>query len=397
MPAPTTRASARRRPRKDRRARTRPGRDGAAGGGADKARETLKDNLKFWAKAIVVILLLRALIFEPFRIPSESMEDTLLVGDFLIVSKLHYGARTPSTIGVPLTSIYVPGIRLPQTRLPGFSDPQRGDVAVFNYPASVDIERGAIGSNVPVERRAPYIKRLTGMPGDTLAIVDKVLFVNGAPVPISETMRQRWRAFTVSDTRPLRTELDELGIDLLDETVVRDTVGSLQFDVVANPGGAETLRAMPEIDRVEPVVLPTTAHLSEMTQGISLDFLYDPARRFNPDQWGPIRIPHEGMTVVFDEATWTAYADVIDQYEGRSVGRATGGGFLIDGQSVSDYTFEQDYFFAMGDNRDNSVDSRYWGFVPKSHLVGKAVFKFISLEWQFPPIPRFERFFRPIH
>src|SRR5690606_35305335 len=131
-----------------------------------------KETLRFWVVAIFVIVVVRAFLFEPYRIPSESMEETLLVRDFLIVSKLHYGPRTPNTIGVPLTPLYLRGVQLPQTRLPGFAEVERGDVVVFNYPASFDVERGQVPSTVPIERRDPYIKRVVALPGDTLAVLD---------------------------------------------------------------------------------------------------------------------------------------------------------------------------------------------------------------------------------
>ena len=143
--------------------RSRPSR--SARRGEAPVRPTFKENVWYWVKAIVAILIVRAFIAEPYRIPSESMEDTLLVGDFLIVSKLHWGPRTPETVGIPVTGIYLPGLRFPQVRLPGFAEPERGDVVVFNYPASVDVERGVIPASVPIERRAPYIKRIMALPG----------------------------------------------------------------------------------------------------------------------------------------------------------------------------------------------------------------------------------------
>ena len=169
----------------------------------------------FWVKAIAIILVLRVFLFEPYRIPSESMEDTLLVYDFLIVSKLHYGARTPATIGIPFTGIYIPGFRLPQTRLPGFSEPTRGDVAVFNYPPAVDVVRGQIPESIPTERRAPYIKRLIGMPGDTLAVLDKLVHIDGEPYPLRNDMKQRWRVVGTGAGRANVRQLDELGIELV--------------------------------------------------------------------------------------------------------------------------------------------------------------------------------------
>ena len=339
----------------------------------------------FWAKALVVILLLRALVFEPFRIPSESMEDTLLNRDFLIVSKLHYGARTPSTLGVPFTRFYLPGLSLPQTRLPGFSEPRRGDVAVFNYPAAVDVERGEIDEAVPVERRAPYIKRIVAVSGDTLAVLDKVLHINGRPVPLAPTMKQRWHVTGTGATRPNARQLEDVGVEFVKNSDLRrgPTVAvPREYDVTATPVEAAALEARADVARVEPFVLD---------EGYR-DALYGK----NPDHVPPLVVPGRGLTVPLTDAALATYAEPIVRYEGRRLERAADGGVLVDGAPAETYTFTKDYYFAMGDFRDNSVDSRYWGFVPETHLVGKALFTFLSFERYLPPIPRLSRFFRPI-
>ena len=348
------------------------------------AKPTLKENLWFWAKALTIILLLRAFIFEPYRIPSESMENTLLVGDFLIVSKLHYGPRTPNTIGIPFTRIYVPGLEFPQTRLPGFSEPQRGDVFVFNYPAAEDIERGSIPETVPIERRFPYIKRLMGLPGDTLAVLDKVLHINGEPIPLQPTMKQRWKVIASGGTRPNARQLEEMGIVLevgSDRRQGSVLVEPREYVVVASPADLEPFVARADVDRVEPYVLSETWR--------------DDTFNANPDHVTPQVIPGAGVTVPLNARTLPLYAEVIQRYEGRDL-QIVDGEVRIDGQPATSYTFTQDYYFAMGDFRDNSVDSRWWGVVPETHLVGKAVFTFLSFRRWIPPIPRLNRFFRPI-
>ncbi|HEX9952815.1 MAG TPA: signal peptidase I [Rubricoccaceae bacterium] len=345
-----------------------------------RAKPTARENLRFWIRAIVVILILRAFIFEPFRIPSESMESTLLVGDFLIVSKLNYGARTPNTIGIPFTGIYIPGLELPQIRLPGFAEPKRGDVVVFNYPASQDVERGAIAEDVPVERRAPYIKRLVAEPGDTLAVLDKVLHINGRPVPLAETMKQRWRVTMTGPGGLPADVLADLGADLLGSGDP-DSTGVLVADIAMTPGGARTLEARPDVASVVPSIAP--------------EELRDPTFGANPDHVAPLVVPGRGVTLPLSRETWALYEPVIRRYEGHTASLAADGGFLIDGRSATSYTFAHDYFFAMGDSRDNSVDSRFWGFVPETHIVGRALFTFISVKAA-PPFVRLSRFFRPI-
>ena len=344
-------------------------------------RPTFRENVWYWVKAIVAILIVRAFIAEPYRIPSESMEDTLLVGDFLIVSKLHWGPRTPATLGVPVTGIYLPGLELPQVRLPGFTEPERGDVVVFNYPASEDVERGVIPASVPIERRSPYIKRIMALPGDTLAVLDKVLHINGRPVPLAPTMKQRWSVVSADGTRPNARQLEDLGVQLLRVTD-RTENGVRVYDIYATPPEVEALEARPDIARIVPFVIDEG--WADETYGA------------NPDHVPPRVIPAAGLTVPLTARTVPVYAEAITRHEGRTLDVADDGGYLIDGAPAETYTFEQDYYLAMGDFRDNSIDSRYWGFVPHSHLVGKAVITFLSFERWLPPIPRLNRFFRPI-
>ena len=373
MPTTTSRPAARGRAARARRAR----RDAPA-------KPTTEENVWFWIKALAIILIVRAFLFEPYRIPSESMEDTLLVGDFLIVSKVHWGPRTPNTIGIPFTPISIPGLRFPQTRLPGFTEPERGDVVVFNYPAAVDVERGAIPEDTPTERRAPYIKRLVAVPGDTLAVFDKVLHINGRPVPLAPTMKQRWRVYGTGATRANARQLAEEGVVLIPNSDRREgsaVVSPREYDVYATPGAVRDLEARADVDRVEPFIWDE--RFSDQTFGA------------NPDHVAPVVIPGEGVTVALTPRTIPQYAEAIERYEGRSV-VLEGDRIRIDGELADRYTFQQNYYFAMGDFRDNSVDSRYWGFVPETHLVGKAVMTFLSFERYLPPIPRLSRFFRPI-
>ncbi|MDX1418744.1 MAG: signal peptidase I [Rubricoccaceae bacterium] len=360
----------------------------AAAAQSREAKGGWKETLRFWAIAIFVIVLVRAFLFEPYRIPSESMEDTLLVGDFLIVSKLHYGPRTPNTLGIPLTPIYLRGVEFPTVRLPGFSEVERGDVVVFNYPASVDVERGRIPSTVPIQRRDPYIKRVVGLPGDTLAVLDKLVYLNGRPFPLLPTQKQLWRVTAAQGRSVSQTTLEAIGIEAA--RVVPQAPGdsaALRFDVLATPPEVEALDALPEVAAVQPSFMP---------EGVVIDPRFPPGSTNNPDQFGPVVVPREGVTVPLNRETWPVLQELITRYEGHRAQALGDSVFVIDGQPATTYTFAQDYYFVMGDNRDNSVDSRYWGFVPEDHLVGKALFTFISMKRWLPPIPRITRFFRPI-
>ena len=361
------------------------------GSGASKKKLTgWKETVRFWVIAILVIAFVRSFFFEPYRIPSESMEDTLLVGDFLIVSKLHYGPRTPGTLGIPLTPLYLPGLQFPQRRLPGFSEVKRGDVVVFNYPAARDVVRGQIPNSVPIERRDPYIKRIVAVPGDTVAVVDKVLYLNGVPQPLRPTMAQHWRVTSTGDTRPGATELGDLGVQFMGDvpTPGGQATSPRQYVVTATEAEAVTLAERGDVAGVEPFVRPENNDHSGLQ--------FPPGSGSSPDQFPPIVVPQAGATVPLNAETWPGLREIINRHEGHEAEAIGDSVFVIDGVPANSYTFGQDYYFAMGDSRDNSVDGRYWGFVPSDHMVGKAVFIFISMKKWLPPIPRLNRFFRGI-
>ena len=340
------------------------------------ADEPTKGPLRQWAEslvfAIIVVLIVRTFFFDLFRIPTPSMEKNLLVGDYLFVSKLHYGTRLPVSLGVPFTSWSVPGVSFPYTRLPGFSEMERGDAVVFNYPPAEG----------PIDRKVHYIKRLIGMPGETLAVRDKVVHINGEPLPLGEGMQQDWMVVK-SDARYriTRAQMQQLGI-----SDVQPTESASRVRILATPAAAETVRTLSWVERVTPYVHENASYGSLM---------YPPNQGYTPDNYGPIAVPRAGDTVTLTSENWRLYKPVITRYEGRSARQMTETTFAIDGEETTTYTFEQDYYFMMGDNRDNSEDSRFWGFVPMDHIVGKAIITYFSWDantWR----PRFSRIFNPI-
>jgi len=335
-----------------------------------------KGELRQWAEAFIVafivVVIVRSLFFDLFRIPTPSMEENLLVGDYLFVSKLHYGTRLPMSVGVPFTSIHVPGVSFPYTRLSGFSDVQRGDPIVFNFPPA----------SGPVDRKVHYIKRVIGMPGENLSVRDKVVHVGGRSLPLGEGMQQYWRV-TKSDERYQipRTRMEQIGISEVQPTDNRMTVR-----VLATPGAVTDLQSFSWVESVEPFVV-TNSNYS--------DLMYPSGRGYTPDNYGPVHIPEKGETVTLTDANWSVYRPAIVRYEGREAQQMTDSTFAIDGERTSTYTFEQDYYFVMGDNRDNSEDSRFWGFVPMNHIVGKATLTYFS--WDYDAwMPRFGRILNSI-
>ncbi len=349
------------------------GRDGQARRQKSKLREWL-DALVF---AVVVMLVVRTLIFDLFRIPTPSMEKNLLVGDYLFVSKLHYGTRTPMTLGVPFTQIYLPGLRLPSTRFPGFSTVKRGDAIVFNWPDD---------RQNPIDRKTHYIKRVVGLPGETVQLVDKTVQIDGEPLELATGMQQWWNVYkTDPRVRLSQSALTELGID--PNTQVRYSPNALLVQIVATPEAIEEIKNWPWVERVEPFVAQANAEFRER--------LYPPGSDYTTDNYGPVRIPGEGLTFELTEDNWPYLEPVIRRFEGRSTERGAAGEILIDGAETASFTFSQNYYFVMGDYRDNSEDSRFWGVVPMDHIVGKAVVIYFSWDGD-AHLPRFTRLFSSI-
>ncbi|MCY3630531.1 MAG: signal peptidase I [Bacteroidota bacterium] len=320
--------------------------------------------------AIIFMVILRAVFFDLFRIPTPSMEKSLLVGDYIVVSKIHYGMRSPITLGIPFTPIYLRGLELPWTRFPGFTSPKRFDTVVFNWP---------VDEGKPIDRKTYYIKRIIGMPGDTLSIVDKIVHVNSDTLffketrePFKDTMQHLWFVYKEDPrVRLPSARLRELGISEAYPTM-NPTIERIQ----ATDAAAEAVAGWDYVTEVRPVIRGARPN-----QGISL---YPENANNSTDNFAPMVIPGKDMTVNLTAENWSAYQTVITDYEGQSASM-DGDRILINGQVRDTYTFSQDYYFVMGDNRDNSEDSRFWGFVPMDHVVGRAVAVYFSWNSQGSP------------
>jgi signal peptidase I len=339
--------------------------------------------------AVIAATLIRTLLLEAYTIPTPSMERSLLVGDFLFVSKVNYGARTPMTpVAFPFahhtmpifnTKAYWEGIKLPYYRLPGLGKIKRGDVVVFNYPMDADEPYSR-----PVDKRENYIKRCMGIPGDTLSIDNGQVFLNGSPAenpPEAQT------------TYAVVTDGNEFNPKIISDLHISDVAQQTQTGFYMNmtKASANTLKSYSNIKSVEEELSPKGSADRNM-------FPHNDSFNWSLDNYGPIIIPKKGWTVKLDSTTIPLYKRVIEIYEQNQF-EETANDVLINGKKADSYTFKMDYYWMMGDNRHNSADSRFWGFVPDDHIVGKALFIWMSWDdnGSFFSKVRWNRLFKSIH
>lgn len=349
-----------------------------------KLRQKTSDSskAKSWARewfdalvfAGIAALLIRQFFFGAFRIPTPSMEKSLLVGDFLIVSKLHYGPRTPMAIAFPFTSVHIPNLELPWFRIPGFTDIKRYESVVFNYPLE----------DVVISQKQFYIKRLIGLPGDTLSMQNKQVFINSDSATNLPEMQYLHRVRVAERLR-------------LSDSKVKDAGGQIRSMIAANtyvinmtPSVAQVISQWNGIEEVALFNYPI-----EYVEPGRSQFVFASGFKGNRDNFDSFVVPYKGQTITLTEDNWTYYYDIIQRYEENDF-RRTGDRFIINGESTNRYTIQKNYYFMMGDNRDDSADSRYWGFVPDDHIEGKAFLVYFSWDKE-RFIPRISRIFSLIH
>lgn len=403
--------------------------------------------IKNWADpiifAVVAASIIRGFFFEAFTIPTSSLEKSLMVGDFLFVNKLCYGAKVPQTpIAFPFahhtlpftetSKSYLEWIKIPYLRLPGYSKPKNGEIVVFNYPdgdtvalgmqnasyyqivrdiaASIKNEDGGKQSDAiyreqawsyvngprkpfgeisarPADKREHYVKRCVAIAGDKLEIKNGDVYINDAKQPMPEHAQHRYIVATKTDLfgENMRTRegeqvlsnaqlLEQYDIYVTEAARIESPNDTFYYDLNMPVDVVQKIQKLPGVyytrEKIEP-----KGYRDERI------FPHNNSYAWNNDNFGPLTLPKEGMTVSIDTGNICLYEKMLSTYDnGIHHITTAGANVLYDGKPITSYTFKQDYYWMMGDNRHNSADSRSWGVVPFDHVVGRPVFVWFSMK-----------------
>jgi signal peptidase I len=404
--------------------------------------------------AIVVATVVHTYVMQPFTIPTSSLEKSLLVGDFLFVSKFHYGARTPMTpVAAPMVHDTLPLLnvksytkwpQLPYFRFPGLQNIERNDIVVFNWPIDTVYQfRDAQHrySWKPIDKRSNYVKRCVGIPGDIIDVKNAELFVNDKKLVLPERAKTQFAysarmepdagvdynslftsfnthdrfgyfeeqkiayfpALTSENLEKLKATVGVIEVTKMIDTA--NTIFSYEFKIDPTVKDDKLAEIITKIKSSKKFILfeDTNKNVLYISR-LPLNFVnliknqksvvqtkevYDifphgvKQKNWTKDNLGPIYIPQEGKKIDLNATTLPFYKRLITEYEGNTL-EHKGSEIIINGEVATTYTFKQDYYWMMGDNRHNSEDSRYWGFVPADHIVGKPVFIWLSLDQNIP-------------
>ena len=341
--------------------------------------------------AIIAATLVHTYFMQPYTIPTSSLEKTLLVGDFLFVSKFHYGARVPMTtvaapmvhdtipaIPVPFTGIkltkkfrsYLNKPQLPYFRIPGFQKIERNDIVVFSWPVDT-VEQFFKKTNrrirKPIDKKSNYVKRCVAIPGDSLEIKGGYIYINGERTKLPDRAKPQYKFYVNTGGQQLSRNM------ISNRYQVRDGEwGQMQdgnYVINLTDQEAAQLAKNPSVKGITKIIDPKGTDGQVFPNVVSLGW--------NKDNYGPIYIPEKGKSVKLNKESLPFYKRIITEYEKNNL-IVNGDEILINGKDVDSYTFKQNYYWMMGDNRHNSEDARYWGYVPFDHVVGKPVFIWMS-------------------
>jgi signal peptidase I len=365
--------------------------------------------------AVVAATIVHTYIIQPFTIPSSSLEKSLLVGDFLFVSKFHYGARVPmTTVAAPMVHDTIPKLniksylfddhkdsdswmnklQLPYMRIPGFQKIKRNDIVVFNQPADTLLDMNNFHPDrnyyKPIDKKTNLVKRCVGIPGDSLEIRDGYVYINGKKNELPDRAHLQFSYFVQPKTNQFDPMFMANRYDITDRFQIINNQNTYYFSAISD----EALKSF----KNNPNVASITPNKQEKGERDPSIFPHNEKYNWNVDYFGPLYIPEAGKTIDINLDVLPLYKRAISEYEGNTL-EVKDGLIYINGKVATTYTFKHDYYWMMGDNRHNSIDARAWGLVPFTHVVGKPVF--IWMSWNsfgqgFDKI-RWDRMFTTVH
>lgn len=363
--------------------------------GVENRKETFIASILF---AIIFATIIHTYIIQPYTIPTSSMESTLLIGDFLFVSKLNYGPRIPMTpIALPFLQSKIPGtgkevhnqinsyinsIQIPYIRIPGLEKIKRYDIVTFNYPTD--------SLHTCIDRKDPYVKRCLGLPGDIIAFKNGRAFINNQKEQLPKDAEIQFAYIITVQGELSKKQLQHL-IGFSDYESYNQEDLTTYFFKGLNKKKYKKLLKLPNIIHSEEhidIVGNKTEKFYNKNNIKLIDSTYTifpENKNWNTDQYGPLYIPKKGDVIQLNKNNITQYYNIINRYEGKNQKKIEikNNNILINGHITKKYTIKQNYYFMVGDNRDASLDSRFFGYVPEDHIIGKPVFIWLSLQGLF--------------